>query len=64
MSLISLQVNPADMMILVSISVTSVSESEVCMPDKNDVAGSNDIVSFLMAAMLSERISFSGSPVR
>jgi hypothetical protein len=41
----------ADMMILFSMSVTSDSESEVCMPDKNDVAGSNDIVSFLMAAM-------------
>jgi hypothetical protein len=41
----------AGMIILVSMSVTSDSESEVCMPDKNDVAGSNDIVSFLMAAM-------------
>jgi hypothetical protein len=61
MSLILLQVNPART--LVSMSVTSDPESEVCMPDKNDVAGSNDTVSFLMAAMSSERISFSGSPV-
>jgi hypothetical protein len=50
----------ADMMILFSMSVTSDSESEVCMPDKNDVAGSNDTVSFLMAAMSSEGIGFSG----
>ena len=53
----------AGMIILVSMSVTSDSESEVCMPDKNDVAGSNDTVSFLMAAMSSEGIGFSGSPV-
>jgi hypothetical protein len=31
----------ADMMILVSMSVTSDSESEVYMPDKNDVASSS-----------------------
>ena len=48
----------ADMMILFSMPVTSDSESEVCMPDKNDVAGSNDIVSFLMTAMSSERNNF------
>ena len=53
----------ADMMILVSMSVMRDSESEVCMPDKNDAAGSNDFASFLMAVMSSERIRFSGSPV-